>query len=207
MKQNFENLKNEILRRAKKANACTVQYKRVYTADTLQELMQVVKDNFYWSCRNKVIDVELIDKYKDEFNAFDIWANVDVSTGYLLASDNATVTAYGNATVRAYGNATVYAYDNATVYASGNATVHAYDNATVYANGNSKMYAYDNATVYAYTNATVHAYTNATVYANDNAYVTSFYTIKCKLSGNAIYRIRESNTIQYANNDIAFVKQ
>lgn len=52
--------------------------------------------------------------------------------------------------------------------------------------------------------ATVEASGSATVRAYDSAYVTSYYTIECQLSGNAIYRIRESNTIKYSSDNITF---
>ena len=68
-----------------------------------------------------------------------------IKSGYVRAS--------GNATVRAWGNAAVIASDNATVKAWGNATVRASDNATVRAWGNAAVIASDNATVRAWGNA------------------------------------------------------
>ena len=111
----FLELKEELLERAHKADACKEQYSRAYGAQTLEELMDVVKDNFIWAVNNGVLDGEFIDKWTVEFNDSKIWHNQSVSSGYLIAS--------GNATVRAYNNATVRAYNNATVEASGNAYV------------------------------------------------------------------------------------
>ena len=130
----FRVLKEELLERAHKADACREQYSRAYGAQTLEELMDVVKDNFFWAVNNKVLDGEFIDKWRVEFNDSEIWHNQSVSRGYLIAT--------GNATVRATGNATVRAYDNATVRATGNATVRAYGNATVRATGNATVRAY-----------------------------------------------------------------
>ena len=42
----FNDFKNEILRRAKEANACTNEYRRAYQSNDFGELMQVIKDNF-----------------------------------------------------------------------------------------------------------------------------------------------------------------
>ncbi len=67
--------------------------------------------------------------------------------------------------------------------------------------------AYGSATVEAYGSATVKAYDSATVEAWDNAYCTSYSTIECKLSDNAIYRVRSSNIVYYASDDIKFEKQ
>ena len=130
----FTELKAEILRRAKDAKACTEQYRRAYKSETVAELMQVIKDNFSWCFKHDVIDIDLILKYKDEFNTNDIWANESVSRGFLLC---------GNATVEAWGN----------------------------------------------------------------SYCTSYTLLECKLSDNAIYRVRSTNTIYYTNDDIRFEKQ
>jgi hypothetical protein len=194
---NFNELKNKILRRAKEAEACSGEYLRAYRSNDYGELMQVIKDNFEFAVQYKVIDPSLIESCKDQFNANQIYCNVDVAAGFLLAG-NATVRAWGNATVEAWGNATVEAWDNATVEAWGNATVRASGNATVRAWGN--------ATVEASDNATVEASDNATVRASGNAYVTSYYTIECKLRDNAIYRIRKNNTVRYVSDDINFEK-
>ena len=131
------------------------------------------------------------------------------------AYGNATVEAYGNATVKAYGNATVEAYGNATVEAYGNATVKACDNATVEAWGNATVKACDNAavkacgnaTVKACDSATVEACSNATVEAYGNAYCTSYHIIECKLSNDAIYRVKSTNTVYYSSDSINFIKQ
>lgn len=176
----FNDFKNEILRRAKEACACSEEYRRAYQSNDYSELMQVIKDNFGFAARRKVIDPSLIEAYKDQFTANQIYCNVDVTGGFLLAS--------ADATVRASGDATVEAWDNATVRAWGNATVRAWDNATVRASGN----------------ATVRASADATVEAWGNAYITSYRTIECKLRDNAIYRIRESNTVRYVSEDINF---
>jgi len=156
MNETFEKFKAEILRRAKETGACKDEYKRACQSGDFRDLMQVIKDNFHFAVNRKVIDPSLIETYKEEFNANQIYCNVNVSGGFLLVSGNATVRASGNATVEASGNATVRAWDNATVIASG------------------------------------------------NAYITSLYTIECKLNDNAIYRIRESNTVRYVSDKIKF---
>ena len=122
MKQ-FEEIKKEILERAHNARACTIQYKRAYQSENLETLCNVIKDNFWWCCRNNVLDGELIDKYKKIFSDNKIYHNVSIKSGFLLASGNSTVEASGNSTVKASGNS--------TVEASGNSTVKAYDNSYI----------------------------------------------------------------------------
>ena len=172
MESRFEELKKVILERAHEAGACREQYGRAYRADSLDSLMQVVRDNFWWATFNKVIDGDLIDDYKDEFNAGKIWHNESASEGFVLASGSASVEASGSASVKAYGSA--------SVKASGSASVEAYDSASV------------------------EAYDSASVKAYDSAYVCSWSVKECQLSGYAIYRIIESNTIRYVDPTIRF---
>ena len=129
--ERFEELKKIILERARNASACKEQYGRAYRADNLEELMQVVRDNFRWACNNGVIDGDTVDAYRDEFATGKIWHNENITEGFLIASGSATVEASGSATVEAYDSATVEAYGSATVEASGSATAEAYDSATV----------------------------------------------------------------------------
>ena len=230
METNFNEIKQEILRRAKKAGACKDEYSRAYATKTLSELSQVIKDNFYWVCNNGILTVDLIEQYKEDFAANDIYVNQNVKNGYLLCY-NATVEAYGNAIVEAYGNTKVVAYDhvtvetygntsvkvynNATVRAYNNTTVKAYSNATIEAHDSAMVKAFDHSTVETYDNVSVKAYDSsmivvfdcATVETYDNTYCTSYYTIDCKLFDHAIYRVLSTNTIYYADSDIKFVKQ
>ena len=222
MKQ-FEEIKKEILERAHNARACTIQYKRAYQSENLETLCNVIKDNFWWCCRNNVLDGELIDKYKKIFSDNKIYHNVSIKSGFLLASGNSTVEASGNSTVKAYdnstvkasGNSTVKASGNSTVQASGNSTVEAYGNSTVEASGNStvKAYgnstveAYDNSTVQAYGNSTVKAFGNSTVKAYDNSYINCRSTIECVLKDNSIVRKWDTNTIQYVSDNLKFEKK
>ena len=198
MKQ-FEEIKKEILERAHNARACTIQYKRAYQSENLETLCNVIKDNFWWCCRNNVLDGELIDKYKKIFSDNKIYHNVSIKSGFLLASGNSTVEASGNSTVEASGNSTVKAYDNSTVEASGNSTVKA--------SGNSTVEAYDNSTVQAYGNSTVQAYGNSTVKAYDNSYINCRSTIECVLKDNSIVRKWDTNTIQYVSDNLKFEKK
>ena len=198
MEPNFNEIKQEILRRAKKANACKSEYGRACAAETISELSQVIKDNFDWACIYGVLTVDLIERYKEDFSANDIYANQNAKNGYLLC-DSATVEAYGNAIVKAYGNSIVEAYDNAKV--------EAFDSTTVRAHDGTMIQAYNNATVKAFDDATVSAYRNSTVEAYDYTYCTSLHTIDCKLFNHAIYCVRGTNTVYYADSDLKFVKQ
>ena len=176
--EKFEQFKTEILARAKAANACTEQYSRALHAETLDALLDVVRDNFGWAVNAGVLTGEFIDEWKDEFATGRIWHNCNVENGYLLATEgrveargNATVVAGGNASVVAWGNSSVVAWGNATVVARDNSSVEAWGNATVEARGNATVKAWGNATVVAWGNATVVAWDNSSVEAGGNSSV------------------------------------
>ena len=179
----FKELKEEILRRAHEARACREEYGRAYKAETLDDLMQVVRDNFRWCTDNNIVDGALIDAYKEEFNAGKIWHNESsITEGFMLATGSASVKAYYSASVKAYDSASVEAYDSASVKAYYSASVKAYDSASV------------------------EAYGSASVEAYDSAYVYSFSIKECKLHNHAIYRIVDLNEVRYADESMKFVK-
>ena len=221
--ERFNELKEEILRRAHEARACGAEYGRAYKAETLDDLMQVVRDNFRWCTDNNVIDGALIDTYKEEFNAGKIWHNESfITEGFMLATDSASVKAYGSASVKAYdsasveatgsasvkayGSASVKAYGSASVEATGSASVKAYGSASVKAYGSASVKAYGSASVEAYDSASVEATDSASVEATDSAYVYSFSIKECKLHNQAIYRIVDLNEVRYADETMKFVK-
>ena len=114
MKQ-FEEIKKEILERAHNARACTIQYKRAYQSENLETLCNVIKDNFWWCCRNNVLDGELIDKYKKIFSDNKIYHNVSIKSGFLLASGNSTVKAFGNSYINCRSTIECVLKDNSIV--------------------------------------------------------------------------------------------
>ena len=61
---NFEELKCEILKRAKEEGACKDEYKRAYKSDTIEELIEVIKDNLSWNNDHDILTIELANKYE-----------------------------------------------------------------------------------------------------------------------------------------------
>ena len=179
----FEELKEDLLKRAKKHNACQNGYRMGLNAKSKQDLLKAITDNWYWVLSaSKMIDANYLENNfsEEELAEAGIYTRKEhTSNAKSFACGSATVKAYGSATVeacgsatvKAYGSATVKAYDSATVKACGSATVEAYDSATVKACGSATVEAYDSATVKACGSATVKAYDSATVKACDNSYV------------------------------------
>ena len=163
----FEELKEDLLERAKKHHACQDGYSMGLNAKSKQDLLKAITDNWSWVLStSKMIDANYLEKNftEEELTEAGIYTRKEhTSNAKSFACGSATVEAYDSATVEACDSATVEAYDSATVEACGSATVKAYDSATVKA--------YDSATVKAYDSATVKAYGSATVKACNNSYV------------------------------------
>ena len=142
MKQKtFEEIKEELLLRAKKARACQAGYTMGLRSKSKADILKVITDNWFWLLQTtRIVDTKYLE---DNFTEEEL-AEAGIYTQKChearttsFACGSATVIACGSATVIAYGDATVIAYGNATVEACGDATVIAYGNATVEACGNS----------------------------------------------------------------------
>lgn len=178
----FEELKEELLQRAKDADACQEGYAMGLRSTSRQDLLEAITKNWHWVFKNRVVDAEYLEENftGEELSEAGIYtrgfhevrtASFICGSGAVEAYGNATVVAHGRGAVKAYNDATVKAYGRGAVKAYDSGAVEAYDNATVEAYDNATVKAYDDATVEAYNNATVKAYNNATVEAYGNSYV------------------------------------
>ena len=208
----FEELKEELLTRAKNAGACQSGYAMGLRSNTKADLLKAITENWFWVLRDaKIIDAEYLEDNftEEELSQAGIYTkNTHEVRTASFACGSATVNAYGSATVKAYGSATVEAYDSATVEAHGSATVEAYDSATVEAYdsatvnayGSATVEAYDSATVNAYDSATVNAYGSATVEAYDSATVNACGSATVKACGSATVEAYGSATVEAYEN-------
>jgi len=149
----FEELKEELLNRAKNANACQNGYKMGLDAKNKADLLKAITANWFWV----LIDARIVDAIYLEEN----FTEEELSEAGIYTRKchevRAVSFACGSATVKACGSATVKACGSATVRACGSATVEAYDSATVRAYGSATVKACDSATVKACDSATVRA--------------------------------------------------
>ena len=185
----FEELKEDLLERAKKHHACQDGYRMGLNAKSKQDLLKAITDNWYWVLSaSKMIDANYLENNfsEEELAEAGIYTRKEhTSNAKSFACGSATVKAYGSATVEAYGSATVEAYGSATVEAYDSATVEAYDSATVKAYGSATVEACGSATVEAYDSATVEAYDSATVKAYDSATVKAYGSATVKAYDNS----------------------
>ena len=178
----FEELKEELLTRAKNAGACQSGYAMGLRSNTKADLLKAITENWFWVLRDaKIVDAEYLEDNftEEELSQAGIYTkNTHKVITASFACGSATVNAYGSATVNACGSATVKAYDSATVKAYGSATVEAYDSATVKACGSATVEAYDSATVKAYDNSYVEDCTGNIRPESDYAIVKDYYSHK-----------------------------
>ena len=123
----FEELKEELLNRAKNANACQNGYKMGLDAKNKADLLKAITANWFWV----LIDARIVDAiYLEENFTEEELSEAGIYTR--KCHEVRTVSfACGSATVKACGSATVEAYDSAKVKAYGSATVKAYDDSYV----------------------------------------------------------------------------
>ena len=178
----FEDVKEELLQRAREAGACQKGYKMGLEANSKQELLKAITENWQWVLYiKKIVDAKYLEENftQDELNEAGIYTCVEAcGSATVKAYGSATVEACGSATVEAYDSATVEAYDSATVEACGSATVEAYGSATVEAYGSATVKAYGSATVKAYGNSYVEDYTGNIKPSGDYAIVKDYYMYK-----------------------------
>ena len=115
----FEELKEDLLERAKKHNACQDGYRMGLNAKSKQDLLKAITDNWYWVLStSKMIDANYLEENftEEELTEAGIYTRKEhTSNAKSFACGSATVEAYDSATVKAYGSATVEAYDNSYV--------------------------------------------------------------------------------------------
>ena len=210
----FEELKEELLNRAKNANACQNGYKMGLDAKNKADLLKAITANWFWV----LIDARIVDAIyleenftEEELSEAGIYIrkchevrtmSFACGSATVKAYGSATVEACGSATVEAYDSATVKAYDSATVKAYDSATVKAYDSATVEACGSATVKAYDSATVKAYGSATVEACGSATVKAYDSATVKACGSATVKACGSATVKAYDDSYVEDRTDNI-----
>ena len=115
----FEELKKDLLERAKKHNACQDGYRMGLNAKSKQDLLKAITNNWYWVLSaSKMIDANYLENNfsEEELAEAGIYTRKEhTSNAKSFACGSATVEACGSAKVEAYGSAKVKAYDNSYV--------------------------------------------------------------------------------------------
>lgn len=107
----FEELKEELLIRAKNAGACQAGYAMGLRSNTKSDLLKAITENWFWVLRSaNIVDAKYLE---DNFTEEEL-----LEAGIYIRNTHEVRTvsfACGSATVKACGSATVKAYDNSYV--------------------------------------------------------------------------------------------
>ena len=179
MNTNYEKIKADLLAFGKKKGACVGQYQRLYKAESIEEVIAVVKDNFWWCAKYRDF-ADVIMANREQFAEHRIWVNQDVEiregVGYLLTTE-------GEFNVKSCGTSTanVKSWDTST------ANVKSWDTSTA----NVKSCGTSTANVESWDTSTMIIRTS---------------TIECKVNDQSIARYVYENRIVVADDSIKMEK-
>ena len=115
MNTNYDKIKSDLLDFGKRHDACIGQYQRLYKAESIEDVISVVKDNFEWCIRYKDF-TDVLMANREQFAEHRIWINQNVKiqegVGFLLATEGMIyATSFGSSTINAksWGTSTIYA--------------------------------------------------------------------------------------------------
>ena len=153
MNTNYDKIKSDLLDFGKRHGACIGQYQRLYKAESIEDVISVVKDNFEWCIQYKDF-TDVLMANREQFAEHRIWINQNVEiqegVGFLLATEgtiNATswdtstinATSCDTSTINAesYGTSTI----NAESYGTSTINVKSWGSSTINAEswGSSTM--------------------------------------------------------------------
>ena len=125
MNTNYDKIKSDLLDFGKRNGACIGQYQRLYKAESIEDIISVVKDNFKWCIQYKDF-ADVLMANREQFAEHQIWINQNVEiqegVGFLLVTEGSiNAESYGASTINAtsYGASTINAtsYDVSTINA------------------------------------------------------------------------------------------
>ena len=209
MNTNYEKIKADLLAFGKKNGACIGQYQRLYKSESIEEVIAVVKDNF-WRCAKYLDFADVIMANREQFAEHQIWVNQDVEiregVGYLLATD-------GTINAKSCGTSTINAKScdtstiNATSWDTSTINATSWDTSTI----NAKSW--DTSTINAKScdTSTINAKSCDTSTINATSWDTSTMiiltsTIECKVKDQSIARYVYENRIVVADDSIKVEK-
>ena len=220
MERIHEKVKSDLLAFGKRNGACKDEYGRLYAAETIEEVIEVVKDNFWWCAKFKDF-ADVIIAYRELFGEHQIFANQDLEiregVAYLCVSEGTyAATSWGTSTINAesWGTSTINAtsYDTSTINAEscGTSTI----NATSYGTSTINAESHSTSTINArsHNTSTINAESCDTSTINAESYGASTMiirtsTIECKVNGHSIARYVHENRIVVAGDWLTIEKR
>ena len=105
MNTNYDKIKSDLLDFGKRNSACIGQYQRLYKAESIEDVISVVKDNFEWCIKYKDF-ADVLMANREQFAEHRIWINQNVEiqegVGFLLVTEGSiNAESYGTSTINA----------------------------------------------------------------------------------------------------------
>ena len=209
MNTNYEKVKADLLAFGKKNGACVEQYQRLYKTESIEEVIAVVKDNFWWCARYRDF-ADVIMANREQFAEHQIWVNQDVEiregVGYLLATvGEINVESWGTSTanVESCGTSTA----NVKSWGTSTANVESCGTSTA----NVESWDTSTANVESWDTSTANVESCGTSTANVKSWGTSTMiirtsTLECKVKDQSIARYVYENRIVVADDSIKVEK-
>ena len=170
MNTNYDKIKSDLLDFGKRNGACIGQYKRLHKAESIEDVISVVKDNFEWCIKYKDF-ADVLMANREQFAEHRIWINQDVEIqegiGFLLVTERSiNAKSWGSSTINAesWGSSTINAesYGTSTINAESCDTstmvIHTLNIECEVNDRSIARYIYDNRIVIADTSVTVEQY-------------------------------------------------
>ena len=230
MERIHEKVKSDLLAFGKRNGACKDEYGRLYAAETIEEVIEVVKDNFWWCAKFKDF-ADVIIAYRELFGEHQIFANQDLEiregVAYLCVSEGTyAATSWGTSTINAEScgtstiNATSYGTStiNATSYGTSTINAESHSTSTINARShntstiNAKSWGTSTINAESYDTSTINATSWDTSTINAESYGASTMiirtsTIECKVNGHSIARYVHENRIVVAGDWLTIEKR
>ena len=176
MNTNYDKIKSDLLDFGKRHGACIGQYQRLYKAESIEDVISVVKDNFEWCIQYKDF-TDVLMANREQFAEHRIWINQNVEiqegVGFLLATEGTiNVNSYGTSTINVNSCDTstinVKSWDTSTI------NVNSWDTSTI------NVKSWDTSTINAesYGTSTINAESYGTSTINVNSWDTSTINVK-----------------------------
>ena len=170
MNTNYDKIKSDLLDFGKRNGACIGQYQRLYKAESIEDVISVVKDNFEWCIKYKDF-ADVLMANREQFAEHRIWINQNVEiqegVGFLLVTEGSiNAKSYGSSTINAksYGSSTINAKSygtsmiNAESWNTSTMVIHTLNIECEVNDRSIARYIYDNRIVIADTSVTVEQY-------------------------------------------------
>ena len=209
MNTNYEKIKADLLAFGKKNGACVGQYQRLYKAESIEDVIAVVKDNFWWYAKYRDF-ADVILANREQFAEHQIWANQDVEinkgVGYLLATEgDINAESWGTSTINATsrGTSTI----NATSWGTSTINAKSWDTSTI----NAESWGTSTINAKSWGTSTINAksWGTSTIIAeswNTSTMIIRTSTIECKVNDHSIARYVYDNRIVVADDSIKVEK-